>query len=129
MTKEESFSITNTTRNSIPPVDFLKLKTAVLGENYSLSLVFIGAKKSKELNNSYREKNKPTNILSFPLDKKTGEIFINLELAKKESKLFDRKPDNFVAFLFIHGLFHLKGMEHGSTMERAETKLRKKFSI
>ena len=129
MQNKDTFSITNLTRGRIPLVSFVNIKNAVLGKNYSLSLVFIGEKKSAELNYSYREKNKSTNILSFPLDKKTGEIFITLALTKKESVLFGRKPDNFVVFLFIHGLLHLKGMEHGSTMEKAEVKLRKQFSV
>ena len=126
---EERFSITNKTRGKIPPVRFDVMKKAVLGEKYSLSLVFIREKKSAELNNSYRKKNKPTNILSFPLDKNNGEIFITLSLTRKEAVLFERKPDNFVAFLFIHGLLHLKGMKHGSTMEKAEAKLRRQFRV
>jgi probable rRNA maturation factor len=126
---EENFSITNMTKSTPPCVPFASIKNAVLGKKYTLSLVFIGEKKSQELNNSYRQKNKPTNILSFPLDKQNGEIFITLKLAKKEAPLFDRRPDNFVAFLLIHGLMHLKGMEHGSTMEEAEKRLRKKFGV
>ena len=126
---DNNFTITNKTKNTLPSVSFALMKDVVLGKKYSLSLVFVGNKKSQELNNSYRGKNKPTNILSFPLDKTTGEIFINLSLAKKESPRFDRKPTNFVAFLFIHGLMHLKGMTHSSTMEKAEAKLRKKFKI
>lgn len=112
------FSITNKTKSTLPRVPFLKIKDEILGKNYCLSLVFIGGKKSKELNYKYRGKNKATNVLSFPLDKKTGEIFITPSLAGKE-----------VGFLFIHGCLHLKGMEHGSTMERAESKLRKKFGV
>ncbi len=125
----ENFSITNKTKSTLPRVPFDNIKKAALGEEYSLSLVFIGDKKSKELNFSYRNKNKPTNVLSFPLDKKSGEIFITLSVAKKEAKSFERKFENFVAFLFIHGLMHLKGMDHGSTMEKAEKKLRLKFGI
>jgi probable rRNA maturation factor len=123
------FTLTNTTKSTPPSVPFVKIKNAVLGKNYDLSLVFIGEKKSKKLNFSYRGKNKPTNILSFTLDKNSGEIFITPSVAKKQLKIFNRKYNNFVAFLFIHGLLHLKGMEHGSTMEEAEEKLRKKFSV
>ncbi len=119
------FSITNTTKSIQPQfrknwswVPFAKIKDAILGKDYCLSLVFIGQKKSKELNSKYRGKNRPTNVLSFPLDKKTGEIFITPKLAGKE-----------VGFLFIHGLLHLKGMRHSSTMERLETKLRKQFGV
>ena len=126
---EGTLTITNTTKSTLPRVPFAKIKNTALGKDYSLSLVFVGNSKSQALNQKYRKKNKPTNILSFPLDKKNVEIFIALPVAKREAKLFGRKLPNFLAFLFIHGLTHLKGMEHGSTMERAEKKLRKKFGV
>ncbi len=131
--QEEKFSITNTTRStgrqSWLSVPFAKIKDTALGKDYSLSLVFIGDKRSRKLNRTFRGKDKPTNILSFTLDKKTGEIFIAVSVAKRQAKSFGRKLDNFIAFLFIHGLMHLKGYDHSSTMEKAEEKLRKKFSI
>ncbi len=83
----------------------------------------------KELNFMYRNKNEPTDILSFPLSKTEGEMYICLSEAKKEAKKFDRKPENFLAFLFIHGCVHLKGYDHGGTMERLEVKFRRKFKI
>ena len=124
-----NFTITNKTKSTLPRVPFASIKDAGLGLNYSLSLVFIGEKESEKLNFSYRGKKKPTNILSFPLDKKSGEIFITLSVAKKEASKFDRNFSNFIAFLFIHGLMHLKGHLHGDTMERAESKLRKRFGV
>ncbi len=126
---ETTFTITNKTKSTLPRVPFAKMKDEGLGHSYSLSLVFVGDKESQKLNSTYRQKDKPTNILSFPLSKQSGEIFINLKLAKKEAPDFDRNFTNFIAFLFIHGLMHLKGMEHGSTMDKAEEKLRRKFGI
>src|SRR6185295_14650029 len=114
---------------TLPGVSFVDIKNKALGKKYNLSLVFIDEKKSAELNNAYRGKNHSTNILSFTLDEHTGEIFITPAVAKRQMKDFERTYDNFIAFLFIHGLMHLKGMEHGSTMEKAEEKLRKQFGI
>ncbi len=108
----ENLTITNTTKSTLPRVPFADIKNKILGETYALSIVFIGEKKSRELNFTYRQKDKPTNILSFPLDKKTGEIFICLK----------KLGDYTVSYLLIHGCLHLKGMEHGSTMDRAEKK-------
>lgn len=125
----ENFYITNKTRGALPSVPFAKIKDHVLGKKYNLSLVFIGERKSKKLNFAYRGRNKPTNILSYTLDKNNGEIFITPKVLKREMKKFERKYDNFIAFLFIHGLLHLKGMEHGSTMEKAEEKVRRKFGV
>ncbi len=127
--KEDTLSIVNSTKGTLPRVPFARIKDEAMGKNYSLSLVFVGERRSRKLNRTYREKDKSTNILSFPLDKMTGEIFICLAVARRQAKSFERSFDNFIAFLFIHGCMHLKGFDHGSTMDRAEAKLRKKFSI
>jgi probable rRNA maturation factor len=127
--RNESITITNKTRGKLPGLPFLDMKNAALGKNYELSLVFIGERRSRNLNIAYRNKHKSGNVLSFPLDKKTGEIFICPARSRREAKSFDRSYENFIAFLFIHGLLHLKGMDHGSTMERAEEKIRAQFGV
>jgi probable rRNA maturation factor len=108
---------------------FDQIKKAVLGSKYDLSLVFISPKKIQNLNKIYRNINKPTDILSFPLSKTSGEMFICLSETKKMAKEFDRSYENFLAFLFIHGCVHLKGFDHGPKMEKVEEKFRKKFGI
>lgn len=119
----DNFSITNKTKATPRGVSFRQIKEKILGKKYNLSLVFIGDKKSQQLNRAYRKKNQPTNCLSFALSKNSGEIFLNLNKAKKEAGHFGKKFDEFVAFLFIHSLLHLKGMEHGSIMEEVEEKM------
>jgi probable rRNA maturation factor len=109
--------------------EFQKMKDEILGKDYDLSWAFITPKKMQKLNLIYRNINKPTDILSFPLSKTEGEIYICLSEARKEAKKFDREYENFLGFLFIHGLVHLKGYDHGSTMERIEAKYRKTFGI
>jgi probable rRNA maturation factor len=109
--------------------NFEKIKKTILGEKYDLSLVFVSAKKIKALNKQYRNINKPTDILSFPLSKDSGEILICKTETRKMTKEFDRDFDNFLAFLFIHGCVHLKGFDHGPKMEKVEEKFRKMFGI
>lgn len=108
---------------------FEQIKTVVLGKKYDLSFAFISESEIQELNRIYRGKNKPTDILSFPLSKSSGQIVICKSEARRMSKLYDRKPQNFLYFLFIHGLLHLKGYDHGDIMEREEAKFRQKFGI
>lgn len=108
---------------------FELIKQAALGKNYALSFVFTDAQKMRKLNLIYRNINKPTDILSFPLSKNEGEIYICKSEARKEAKKFDRQLNNFIDFLFIHGCVHLKGYDHGKKMELAEEKLRQKFHI
>lgn len=124
-----NFSVTVTTKGKLPRLPFVEMKRAILGKNYELSLVFAGDTLTRRLNRTYREKDKPANVLSFPISKKQGEIFINLKRAKNEAPKFGDSYTNFVGFLFIHGALHLKGMDHGGRMERAEKKLRKQFGF
>ena len=127
--RESTLSLNNTTRANIPLLPYSRIKDLVLGKKYSLSLVFTGNTLSKKLNTRYRQKSSATNILSFPLSKNEGEIFLNPLVIKKQRQLFNRSFRNLTAFLFIHGLFHLKGMRHGSTMEKKEAAVRKRFGV
>ena len=124
-----TFNITNTTKAKLPRLAFADMKDAVLGKKYELSFIIVGKKEIQKLNKEYRDINKPTDILSFPLSDDFGEIYINPEMTKLEAKKFDRDYENFFAFFFIHGLVHLKGFDHGSTMESIEIQFRKKFGI
>ncbi len=108
---------------------FTKIKKTVLGSDYDLSFVFIGPKKMQELNHTYCNLNKSTDILSFPLSKNSGEMFICKSETKKMAKEFDRSYENFLVYLFIHGCVHLKGYDHGPKMDKLEKKYQKLFSI
>ncbi len=121
------FNISNFTKTKVFDLPFEVIKNEILGSKYNLSLVFIGERRSKNLNKKYRDKNKVANILSFPISKNEGEIFITSQKAKRQAHLFNKNFKEFVGFLFIHGLLHLKGMEHSSTMEELEDKFFSKF--
>jgi len=125
----DNFSTQNTTKGKHPRLPFVNIKNDILGVDYELSVVFIGDKRSRTLNRIYREKDKSANVLSFPLSKNEGEIFLNLRRAEREAHNFDKTYEDFVGFLFIHGLLHLKGMGHGSRMEEQEEKFVKKFKL
>jgi probable rRNA maturation factor len=126
--KEETISITNKTNGKLPRLPFVRIKSAILGETYSLSVALVTPRESHKLNLTYRQKDKPTNVLSFPLDKKSGELVLDLTTSRRDAKNFDMTAEKFLVFLVIHGMLHLKGMDHGSTMEKAEQKFLKMFS-
>ncbi len=123
------FSITKKEKNDINTNRFQEMKDYVLGKEYNLSLVFVSSAFIKKINRDYRSKDKSTDILSFPLGKETGEIFISLKDTKKEALKFSIKFRDFVNYLFIHGLVHLKGFDHGSKMESIENKVCKFFEV
>jgi len=103
-------------RRAIP---FAEIKNEMLGEKYELSLAFVGPTESRAITRQTKHKNKASNVLSFPLSKHSGEIIICPAAAKPYS----------LAYLFIHGVAHLKGYKHGATMERIEHKLLAEFGF
>jgi rRNA maturation RNase YbeY len=123
------FSVSNTTKGKHPRLPFARLKDHVLGPEYELSLVFVGTTRSRALNKKYRGKDYPANVLSFPLGRDAGEIFIDLSVARKQAPQYRESYTAFVAHLFIHGMFHLKGFAHGSKMEKKEKEVRTLFSV
>ena len=126
---QETFSLTNTTKGKLPRLPFAQMKEAVLGKDYILSVAIVDEATIQRLNKTYRQKDYPTDILSFPLSDTEGEMFLNLEQSRLEAPKFDREFDNFLGFLFIHGLVHLKGFDHGGKMENEEQKYRVQFGI
>jgi len=72
----------------------------------------------RELNKKFKNKNKTTDVLSFPFHNKTnynkniylGDIAINYEIINKRSK----NSNFFIEFdkMWIHGYFHLLGYDH-----------------
>lgn len=121
---EDKFEVTNKAGRSIPRIPFADIKNDILGKSYNLSLAFVSPKEAKSINKKYRKKNKPTNVLSFCLSEKEGELILCPELVKKESqdknKNFGKNYRQLFEFLVIHGMLHLDGMQHGSIMEKAE---------
>ena len=99
-----------------------KLKKDILGKKYSLSIAFVDEKKSQEINKKYRNKDRPTNILSFALRKDEGELILCPAVIKREAPKHDKTFKEFLGFLVIHGMLHLKGLDHGKKMEKLEEK-------
>lgn len=102
---------------------------AVLGAKYQLSLVVCGDTLARSINIKYRKKDYSPNVLSFPLDKNEGEIFLNIRKAEREAKEYGVPLRERLALLYVHGLFHLKGLDHGDKMERAEQTALKRFRL
>ncbi len=111
----------------VPALPYASIKEKILGKSYDLTVVFCTPKESQERNRTYREKDYPTNILSFPTETTEGEIYICLSVARRDAKKFDMSYSEFLHLLFVHGCLHLKGHDHGSTMDELEHKYLKQF--
>jgi len=97
-----------------------EINNDILGKDYDLSFAFISKEEIKKINKKYRGKNEPTDILSFPLSKNSGEILICRDIAKAKAPKFGMTFENYLLFLVIHGCLHLKGLKHGVKMEKYE---------
>jgi probable rRNA maturation factor len=127
------FSISQTVK-AVPSFPYETMKNDVLGKKYSLSLSFVGPTRAQKLNAEYRQKTYTPNVLSFPLNDTCGEIVICPEVARKEAHEYNLSTDGYIAFLFIHGLLHLKGHDHhteteATAMEKLEKRYVTKYGI
>ncbi len=125
---DQTFIVSSTIAH-YPKFPYQKMKEAILGKKYELSVAFVGTKRAQKLNVAYRQKTYVPNVLSFPLDATHGEIVLCPEIAYPEAKDFNLTKDGYIAFLFIHGLLHLKGHDHGDTMESLERRYVKQFGV
>ena len=120
------FSIINTTGKRLPRLPVLQLKNEILGKRYSLSVAYVDEQTSQEINKKYRKRNKPTNVLSFNLSANSGEIILCPDVIEKEVAKFERSFRELFGFLVIHGMLHLKGMEHSSKLGRVAMEIEEK---
>ena len=95
-------------------------KYKFLNKKVSFTLLLSNNKKIQKLNKLFRKKNKPTDILSFPLTKKfrvskqtyLGDIIISYNFINKPKSLNTKLFKEKVIKIFIHGFLHLLGFDH-----------------
>lgn len=121
--------IKTTIRGPVPRLPYEELTRTVLSDRYQLSLVLCGDTLAQKMNVRYRKQTYSPNVLSFPLDTYEGEIFLNVRKAAREAKQFGVSLTERLALLFVHGLFHLKGLDHGDEMEREEARVLRRFDL
>lgn len=122
-----SLDIRNMTRQRTVKFPFDTAYTHIL-PSWDVSLAFVGTKRAQQMNKALRNKDYTPNVLSYETGKNSGEIVICLLEAKKQARSYNMTYPNFVGFLFIHGLLHLKGEQHGATMEKQERLFLKRFT-
>jgi len=95
-------------------------KYKFLNKKVSFTLLLSNNKNIQKLNKIFRKKNKPTDILSFPLTKKVriskqtylGDIIISYNFIDKPKSLNKNLFRDKVTKIFIHGFLHLLGFDH-----------------
>ena len=95
-------------------------KYKFIKKKISLTILLSNNKNIKKLNKKFRNKDKPTDVLSFPSEKKInikknsylGDIIISYQFINKPKKLTNLEFKKKTAKIFIHGFLHLLGYDH-----------------
>ncbi len=88
----------------------------------AVSVILVDDKEIQEINRSYRNIDRPTDVISFALAdeqsefdyfaEELGDIFINLDAVKRQAEDYGHSERREICFLFTHGLLHLNGFDH-----------------
>ena len=101
-------------------VSFFPKKYRFIKKKVNFTILLSNNKNIKKLNKKFRNINKPTDVLSFPLEKKfslkkisyLGDIVISYEFMNKPKTLNNLEFKKKVVKIFIHGFLHLLGHNH-----------------
>ena len=100
-------------------------------EDCEIGIACVDLEESHQLNLQYREKDKPTNVLSFPSDipeevlpmldaLPLGDLVICIPVVLQEALEQKKTAQNHFAHLLVHGVLHLLGYDHETSDEDAE---------
>jgi len=115
--------------------DFKRWVCAALpkrSHDYNLCIRLVDREESQSLNNTYRGKDQPTNVLAFPDDQPInygdevalGDLAICLPILELEAKQQQKTFEAHCAHLVIHGVLHLLGFDHQTEEQAMEMESR-----
>ncbi len=114
--------INNLTDNKINSFFFKKIAGQVLKEekkqNLELSIVLVSEDEIKNLNNKYRKKNRPTDVLSFNYND-FAEIVISLDQVRQNARKYKLAFEKELTKVLIHAILHILGYNHESSQKKA----------
>ena len=100
----------------------------VEAQDAELSISIVGPRSMQQLNAEYRDKNQPTDVLSFALEegedlvspvRMLGDVVICEKVLLQQAEEYDTTPQAELVRLLVHGILHLLGHDH---MEAADAK-------
>ncbi len=114
---------------------------AVTDKTFEITIRIVNVEESQQLNSQYRQKDKPTNVLSFPFDvpegidlNLLGDLVVCAQVVEQEAKEQSKTLFDHWAHMIIHGCLHLLGYDHindndAEEMEALEIKILAELSI
>lgn len=120
-------------------------------KNLYISITLTTPENIKKINNKYRKIDKPTDVLSFPMFEKEeidlvckenfegirealGDVIISVDQVKKQAKEYEHSFERELAYMVVHGFYHLMGYDHmqedeKNQMRKKEENILKKLNI
>jgi probable rRNA maturation factor len=118
---------------------FLRRAQMAVGLKGDVNVLLTANQHMRRLNRQFRQKDKPTDVLSFPADlsgkspeKYAGDLAISVEIARESAKQLGHSLEDEIKVLILHGVLHLAGYDHESDngeMARTEDRLRQKLDL
>lgn len=108
-------------------------------ENAEVSISFVKNDEIQEINKTYRDKDQPTDVISFALEDEfegeveiigvelprvLGDIIISVDMAKVQAEEYNHSFKRELGFLAVHGFLHLLGYDHMNEADEAKMKQR-----
>ncbi len=125
-------------RGALPKRELSRFASAAIPLEGELSVLLTTDAEMQQLNLSFRNKNTPTDVLSFPAapyeggPRLAGDLALSIETAQRQAAEFGHSLMEEVEILLLHGLLHLAGFDHetdSGRMARRERLLRKQFAL
>src|SRR5262249_8101193 len=96
-----------------------------------VDVLIAGNRRMQQLNRRFRQKNKPTDVLSFPR-REGGDIAISAEIAGKNARHYRHSEAQGLKVLILHGMMHLAGSDNetdNGQMAKVEHKWRTQLNL
>ena len=115
----------------------------IIKKNLYINVIFTIPQKIKEINKQYRNIDRKTDVLSFPMYEREeillkkdrtepdtlGDIIISIEQVKKQAEEFGHSFERELSYMLVHGFYHLMGYDHIKEEEKKVMREKEEFVL
>ena len=117
-------------RRMVPRLEHRVRQAATAAGGHAGAVLLTSDGAVRRLNRTFRGKDKPTNVLTFD----TGDVALAAGVVRREAAAQGRRVAHHLAHLVVHGVLHLRGLDHGGAgearrMEMAEARVLRRLGV